>query len=160
MEPDAVVAGHVNAAAEIQRGMEHRQGFVLGHVDLVQHAEAAELRALVDGALPQRHPVVVEGVRPQQGGGVRVDVEGHIPAGTAEGGGQILRQHILTGGLRPHQQQILSAEKGCDRLLPDLSAVIEIPGHRNTAGQLLRRRVFVPEGLYLPDDPGIDPLTP
>ena len=66
---DALVAGHINGAAEVQHGVEDGQGLVFGHVDLVQYAEAAGLRALVDGALPQRHGAVFKGVRPQQGGG-------------------------------------------------------------------------------------------
>ena len=87
MEGDAVVAGHVDGPAEVQRGVEHRQGLVFRHVDLVQHAEAAELRALVDGPLPQRDFTVVEGVCAQQGGGVGVDVKGYVPAGAGEHGG-------------------------------------------------------------------------
>ena len=160
VEGDPLVAGHVDGPAEVQRGMEHRQRLVLGHVDLVQHAEAAHLRTLVDGALPQRHGAVFKGVRAQQGGGVRVDVEGHVPAGAAEHGGQVFRQHVLAGGLGAHQQQVLPAQQSRQGLFPDLLAVIEIAGLRNPAAQALFRGEAAPESFYFLYNCGIDSFLP
>ena len=159
MEADALIAGHVNGAAEVQRGVEHSQRFVFRHVDLIQHAEAAQFRALVDGALAQGDGAVGKGVRTQQGGGVGVDVEGHIPAGTGEGGGQIFRQDVFAGGLGADQQQVLAAQQGRGRLFPDILAVIEIPGLGNPAGQFSVDGEFGPEGFDFVNDAQADALA-
>ena len=157
MKGNAFIARHVDGAAEVQRGVEHRQRLVLGHVDLIQHAEAAGLRTLVDGALPQLYGAVFKGVRAQQGGGVCVDVEGHVPAGAAEHGGQVFRQHILASGLGAYQQQVLSAEDGGDGLLPDVLSIIEIPGIGDPAPQgLVLLRIGVPKFFDLRSDVGAD----
>ena len=39
---DALVAGHINGAAEVQHGVEDGQGLVFGHVDLVQHKRSLQ----------------------------------------------------------------------------------------------------------------------
>ena len=160
MEADAVIARHVDGPAEVQCGMEHRQGFVLGHVDLVQNAETALFRALIDRALAQRYLAVIERVGAQQGGGIGVDVKGHIPTGTPESGSQVFRENIFAGGLGAHQQQVLPAQQSRQGLFPDLLAVIEIAGLRNPAAQALFRGEAAPESFYFLYNCGIDSFLP
>ena len=155
---DAVIARHVDDPPEVQRGMEHRQGLVFGHVDLIQHAEAAQTGALIHRARPERDPALVKGVGANEGGGVGIDIEGDIPAGPAKGRRQILRQHVLTGGLGTHQQQMLSAQQRRGRCLPDLPAIIGITGRGNPLRRLRRGRVLRPEPLDLLYDIGVNAL--
>jgi hypothetical protein len=140
VQVDAVVARHVDDAPEVQRGVEHRQGLVFRHVDLVQHAEAAALRAAQNGALAHGDPAVGKRVRPDEGRGVRVDVKGDVPLRPAEHGGQVLRQDVLAGGLGAHQQQILPGQQRRGRRLPNFAAVVEIPGLGHPILQLRLRR--------------------
>ena len=124
VQHDPVIPGYVDDPPEVQSGVEDGQGLVLGHVHLVQHPEAPQPGALGDGALPEHHLPVLQGVRPHQGGRVHIHVHGHVPAGPAEGGGQVLGQHVLARGLGAGQQQVLSAQEGGGRPLPDLFSVI------------------------------------
>ena len=159
MEGDAAVAGHIDAAAEIHGGVEHRQGLVLRHVDLVQHAEASHLRALVDGPFPEGYLPVGKGVGAQEGGGVGVDVKGHVPAGAAEGGCQVFCQYVLAGGLGAGEQQVFPAEEGRGGLLPDILSVIKVAGFRYPAFQGAFRRPFCPEPLNFCNDFWADALV-
>ena len=108
--------------------MQHRQGLVFRHVDLVQNPEAAVFRTEVHRTRPEGHLSVFKGVHADEAGGIHIHVEGHIPAGTAEHHGQILRQHIFAGGLAAGQQQVLSAQDSGDGRLPHLFSVIAVPG--------------------------------
>ena len=158
VQGDAPVAGDVDDPAEVQGGVEDGQGLIFGHVHLVQHAEASQPGALADGALPEGHLPVLEGVRPDEGGGVHIDIHGHIPGGAAEGGGQILRQHVFARGLRAGQEQVLPAQQGGGRPLPDLLAIVEEAGTGHPSGGLRRGGVGVPEGPDLLQQAGVHPL--
>ena len=143
----------------IQRGVEHSQRLVFGHVHLIQHAEAAQPGAAADRPLPEHHLAFLQGVRADEGGSVHVDVHGHVPHGAAEHGGQILRQHVLAGGLRPCQQQVLAAQKRRRRALPDLPAVVKALGHGDPGLRLRRHGMRRPEVLYLLQQRRVDALV-
>ena len=138
---DAVVAGHVNGAAEVQHCVQHGQRLVLGHVDLVQHAKAAALGAAVHRPGAEHHLAVGKGVHADEGGRVHVYMEGDVPRGAAKGGGKIFRQHILAGGLAAGQQQVLAAEQSGQRLLPHLFAVVGKSRGGDAGLQFCRQRV-------------------
>ena len=104
--------------------MQHGQRLVLGHVDLVQHAKAAALGAAIYRSGAELHPSVDKGVHADEGGRVHVHMERDVPRGAAEGGGEVLGQHVLAGGLAARQQQVFAAEQGGQRLLPHLFAVV------------------------------------
>ena len=70
------------------------------------------------------HPSVGKGVHADEGGRVHVHMERDVPRGAAEGGGEVLGQHVLAGGLAARQQQVFAAEQGGQRLLPHLFAVV------------------------------------
>ena len=156
---DALIAGNIDDAAEVQRGMQHRQRLVLRHVHLVQHAEAAQTGALADGALPEHHLAVLQGVRADQGRGVHVHIHGHIPVGTAEHGGKVLRQHVLAGGLGACQQQMLAAQQRRRRALPDLLAVVQKARHGNARLCLRRSGILAAEMTYFIQKRHIDALV-
>ena len=59
-ERNAVVARHVDYAAEVQCGVEHGERFVLCHVYLVEHAEAALHGALVYRPAARCHLAVLK----------------------------------------------------------------------------------------------------
>ena len=118
---DALVAGHIDGAAEIQHRVEDSQRLVLCHVDLIQHAKAAALSTAVDR--------------------VHIHMERDIPCRAAKGGGQILRQHIFAGGLAAGQQQVLAAEQGGQCLLPDVFSIVSKGRLRHTGSQSLGQRV-------------------
>ena len=118
VQADALVAGHIDGAAEVQRRVEHGQRLVLCHVDLIEHAEAAALSAAVDRARAERDLTALEGVHADEGGRVHVHMEGDIPCRAAEGGGQIFRQHVFARGLAAGEQQVLPAEQGGQCLPP------------------------------------------
>ena len=140
--------------------MEHGQSFVLRHIHLVQHAKAAQAGAGADRAFPEHHLAVLQGVRADEGGRVHVDVHGHVPAGATEHGGQVLRQHVLAGGLRAGQQQVLAAQQRGGGALPYLLAIVKVV-RRGDAGLGLRRRgVLGTEGLYLLQQGGVNALVP
>lgn len=149
MEFDAVIAGHIDGPAEVQRGMEHGQGFVLGHVDLIQNAETAGLGALINGPLAQGYCAVDKGVGAQKGGRIGIDVERDVPAGAAEHGGQIFGEHVFAGGLGTGQQQILSAQQSSEGFLPDLFSVVEVAGGRDPALQRVRYRKALAKARYV-----------
>ena len=138
--------------------MEDGQGLIFGHVHLVQHAKAPQPGTLADGALPEGDLSILEGVRSDEGGGIHVDIHGHVPGRAAEGGGQILRQHIFACGLGAGQEQMLPAQQGGGRPLPDLLAVVEKAGTGHPPGSLRRNGVGVPEGLDLLQQAGVHPL--
>ena len=144
----------------IQRGVEHSQRFIFGHVHLIQHTKAAQPGAAADRPLPEHHLAPLQGVRADKGGGVHIDVHGHVPHGAAEYGGQILRQYVLAGGLRPCQQQVLAAQQRRRRALPDLLAVIEALGYGNARRRLRRYGVCRPKVLYLLQQRRVDALVP
>ena len=160
VQRDALVARHVDDPPVIQRGVEHRQRLIFGHVHLVQHTEAAQTGAAADRPLPEHHLALLQGVRADKGGGVHVDVHGYVPHGAAEHGGQILRQHVLAGGLRPRQQQVLAAQQRSRRALPDRLAVVEALGYGNARLCLGRYGVRRPKVLYLLQQRRVDALVP
>ena len=118
--------------------MEHGERFVLCHVYLVEHAEAALHGALVYRPAAQRHLAVFESVGADERGGVRVEVERNVPLRALEHGGKVLGQNVFAGGLRPDQQQVCAREYGGYRLAPDLAAVIFIFGAGDASGVLRR----------------------
>ena len=156
---DALVAGHIDDPPVIQRGVQHGQRLVLGHVHLVQHAEAALPGAGADGTLAEHHLSVLQRVRADQRRRVHIDVHGHIPHGTAEHRRQIFRQHVLAGGLGTGQQHMLTAQQRRRRALPYLPAVVEIPRRRHAGGGLLRQRVRRPEAPYFLQQPCVHALV-
>ncbi|MPN02724.1 hypothetical protein SDC9_149940 [bioreactor metagenome] len=137
---NAVVTRHVNAAAEVQRGVEHGQRLVFRHIDLIQNAESSLQRAAGDGPMAQGDLASGEGIRPDQRGRVGVDIERHVPLGTAKQSGEVFRQIVLAGGLGAHQQQMLPAQKGRDRLLPHVPPIVGIAGPGNAVGYVIPHR--------------------
>jgi hypothetical protein len=96
-----------------------------------------------------------------EGGGVRVDIEGDVPARTAEGAGQALGQDVLARGLGTHQQQVLPAQQRRRRGLPDLFSVILVPGlFYEPVLRLGTDAVRRPEGLYTGDYLLVHALAP
>ena len=138
---DALVAGHIDGAAEIQHRVEDSQRLVLCHVDLIQHAKAAALSTAVDRAGPEFDGTALKGVHADEGGRVHIHMERDIPCRAAKGGGQILRQHIFAGGLAAGQQQVLAAEQGGQCLLPDIFSIVSKGRLRHTGSQSLGQRV-------------------
>ena len=53
MDFNEVVAGHVDDAAVVQGGVEHGQGFVFRHVDLIEDGEAPDFRRNGNGAFSE-----------------------------------------------------------------------------------------------------------
>ena len=49
-------------ARKAPAGMEHGKRFVLGHIDLIQNAEAAFFRTLIYGTFAQRNGTVGKGI--------------------------------------------------------------------------------------------------
>ena len=84
--------------------MQYRQGLVFRHVNLVQDAEAAVFRALIDGAGTELYLSVFERVHADKTRSVHVDVEGNVPGRTAEHCGQVFRQDVFSGSLSANQQ--------------------------------------------------------
>ena len=158
VQGDALIAGDVDDPAEVQGGVEDGQGLIFGHIYLVQYAEASQPGALADRALPEGNLSILEGVRSDEGGGVHVDVHGHVPGGAAEGGGQILRQHVFARGLGAGQEQMLPAQQGGGRPLPDLLAIVEEAGTGHPPGGFRRGGVGVPEGPDFLQQAGVHPL--
>ena len=137
-----------------------KSSLVFGHIDLIQHAEAAALGAAVDRAGPELYLSALEGVHADEGGCVHVDVERDVPRGTPEGGGKVLCQHVLASGLAARQQQILAAEQSGQRLLPHLSAVVDESRGRDAGTQGLGQRVGGAVFFHSPQQVGEDPLLP
>ena len=125
--------------------MKDGQRLVPGHVDLVQDAESAFFRAHAYRSLPEGHFFSVEGVGADQARGVRPYVEGYIPYGTAEKGGQVLAQKVLAGSLRSCQKQIPSREKDSHRFLPDGLSVVEGGYLRDPVRKVRICRISFPE---------------
>ena len=153
---DALVAGDINDAAVVQCGVENGQSLVFGHVHLVQHTEAAQAGALADGALPECHPAVLEGVGSDKGGGIHIHIHGHIPHRASKDRRQIFSQDIFARGLGAGQEQMLPAQEGRGGTLPDLPAVVEIAGVGDTVRRLGGRRMGVTEMADLIQQSGID----
>ena len=126
--------------------------------DLVQDAEAARLGALGDGALAQDDLAAAEGVGADEGGRVRVQVEGDVPLGTREHGREVLGQDVLPGCLRPDEKKVLSSQERGQGLEPDLLSIIQKVGLRDAAlvpGHGMRPA----ESLDLPDQAFVDALA-
>ena len=154
----AVVAGDVDGAAEVQRGVQHGKSLIFGHVDLVEHAEAPVLRAEVDGAGAEGHLSVFKGVHADEPGGIHADVEGNVPRGAAEGLRQIFGQHVLAGRLAAGEQQVLAAQQRGDGGLPDLFPIIMIARLRDAALQRRLGGVLCAVGADAVEQRGADVL--
>ncbi len=152
----AVIAGHVQAAPEVQGGVKHRQGLVPGHVDLVQDAEATQPGALADGTGPENHPPVREGVHADEGGSVHADVEGHVPGGTAKDHGQVFREDVFPRCLAAGEQQVFAAQQGGGGVFPNLLAVVIELRRGDSAPERLRQRVTFLERLNAAQERGAD----
>ena len=157
-EADAVIAGDVDDPAEVQRRVQDRKRLVLRHIDLVQDAEAARLRALGDGPLAQDDLAAAEGVGADQGGRVGVQVEGDVPLRARKHRREVLGQDVFPGGLRADEKNILPGKERRQRLEPDLLSVIEKVGLRDAA-LVPRHGVLPPKGLDLPDQALADALS-
>ena len=149
----AAVPRHIHAAAKVQHRVHHRQSLIFRHIDLVQHPETALSAALVHRAGPEGHFSLLKGVGAHQGGRVGVDVEGNVPHRPQEQRRQILGQHVFPRGLAAGQQQILAAEHRRQGLLPNLLAIIGIPGHgdslRITPGIGVQKCSNLPQNLRI-----------
>ena len=157
---DALVAGHVDGAAEVQHGVEDGQRLVFGHVDLVQHTKPAALGAAVDRAGPEFDRAALKRIHADEGGCVHVHMERDVPRRAAEGGGEVLGQHIFAGGLAACQQQVLAAEQRGQSLLPDVLAIISKGRHRDAGAQRLGQRVGCAVFFHSGEQCGIDALLP
>ena len=142
---DAVIARHVDDAAVIQRGVEHGQRLVFGHVHLVQHAEAAQTGAAAHRPFPKLHLSVLQRIGADERRRIHVHIHGHVPHRTAEHRRQILRQHVFAGSLGTGQEQMLPAQQRSRRALPDLPTVIQVAGLGDALRRLLRRRMRLTE---------------
>ena len=111
--------------------MEHRQGLIFRHVDFVQHAEAAGLGAGIHRPGSELHLTVPESIRAHQRPGIGVHMQGNVPHGPLKQSRQILGQHVFARGLAARQQQVLPGQHRSEHLLPDLNAVVGIPGNGN-----------------------------
>ena len=131
MYPDLLIAGDLDAAAEVQDRVEHGQGFVSGHVDLVQHAETTLRGSFADRAWAETHLPVFKCVSSQHGGGVGVDMKRHIVHRAAESGGQIFCQYVFSCGFGPCKKQVFPCKKSLGSLLPDFFSVIKIAGQHS-----------------------------
>ena len=138
---DAVVTGYVDGAAEVQHRVQHRQRLVFGHVDLVQHAEAAALCAAVHRPGTEHHLPARKGIHADQGGGIHVYMKRDVPCGAAKGGGKVFCQHVFAGGLAAGQQQVFAAEDGRQCLLPHLLAVVDKGRGGDARAQRLAERM-------------------
>ena len=121
--------------------MQHGQRLVLGHVHLVQHAEAAQTGAAAHRPFPKLHLSVLQRIGADERGGIHVHIHGNIPHRTAEHRRQILRQHVFAGGLGAGQEQMLPTQQRSRRALPDLPSIIQIAGLGDALRRLLRRRM-------------------
>ena len=121
--------------------MQHRQRLVFGHVDFVQHAEAAALCAAVHRPGTEHHLPARKGIHADEGGGVHVYMKGDVPRGAAKGGGKIFCQHVFAGGFSAGQQQVFAAEDSRQRLLPHLLAVVGKGRGGDTRAQRLAERM-------------------
>ena len=106
--------------------MEDCKGLIFCHVDLIQNAKAALFCALQNRTFAERHLSVLKGVRPNERCGIRINIEGDVPLGSAKRRRQALCQHVFAGCLRPHQKKIFTCKEGGKRLLPDFFSVIGI----------------------------------
>ena len=157
---NAVVPGHVDGAAEIQYRVQHRQRLVFGHVDLVQHAEAAALCAAVHRPGTEHHLPARKGIHADEGGGVHVYMKGDVPRGAAKGGGKIFCQHVFAGGLSAGQQQVFAAEDSRQRLFPHLFAVVDKSRGGDTRAQRLAERMGGAVFLHRRKQGGVHPFLP
>ena len=90
-------------------------------------------------------PVI--GVGADEVGGVRVDVEGHVPHRAAEQRAEVFAQHVLAGGLRAGQQQVFARQDRREGELPGLFSVVIILRVGHARGVLGFRGVLLAEGF-------------
>ena len=154
----ALVARHVNGAAEVERCMQHGQRLIFCHVDLVKHAEAAVLCAEIYRAGAEADLAAFKRIHADETGCVHVDVERYVPRGAGKGLRKILCQHIFACGLAAGKQQVFSAQNGGDRLFPYVLSVIVIPRLRHTVFKRLRRGILRAERLNAVQKIGAEPL--
>lgn len=88
--------------------MKGGNGIVFCHIDLVQHAEAAELGALIHRPLAEPHLVGLKGVGADEGGAVCVHMEGNVIGRTAKNPGKGFAEDIFAGGLAAGEQQVFA----------------------------------------------------
>ena len=97
---DPLITGHINATAEVQSGVQHSQGLIFCHIDLIEDTESALYGCKKDGSFPENDTVPVICIRPDQIGRVRSDVERDVPDRPQESCSEILGQDIFSGRLR------------------------------------------------------------
>ena len=114
-----------------ERLTKNGKSFISCHVDLIQNRESAMHRTLINRARPEGHSRAVICIGADQIGRIHIHVEADIPQRASEQKRKILRQHILACRLGSCKQQILPAQDGSDRLLPDLFAIVLIDRHRD-----------------------------
>ena len=158
MNRDPAVAGNVDHPAKVQDRVEYSQSLVSGHVDLIQDTEAPMSGAFIYRSRTEYYLSLPESIGADHIGGVHVNVKRDIPAGTAENLGQILRQHILTCGFRPGQQEVFAAEQGLSGLFPDFFSIVYI-----SWGLIVIRlpcSIFIPKLQDSLDDPFVNVFFP
>ena len=77
-------------------------------------------------------------------------MERHVPGRTAEGHGQVLRQHVLAGGLAACQQQVFAAEQRRQRLRNYTEIYLEYLTQQNyISGYIFTRTGRVVDGVEI-----------
>ena len=64
MQPDPCVSRNIDASAVIQRGMEHRNRIIFGHVDFIQDSKAAKFRTLINRTFAELNFVMDKRISP------------------------------------------------------------------------------------------------
>ncbi len=158
VEADEPVAGDVDDPAVVEGRVQDGECLAARHVYLVEHAKPAVLRAAADGAGTEDDPPVGEGVGAQHERRVDVDVEGEVPFRPSERAREVLGEHVLASRLRPGEQQVLPAQQGARRLLPDLFPQVAEVGAGDAVGEPVGCRVRRAELVDSRDDRRVDAL--
>ena len=111
--------------------MKNGKRFVFCHIDLIQYAEAAHFRTLVDRPMAQSDFSVAKSIGAYQRGCVGIEIKGNIPFRAIKHGGQVFREHVFSRRFRTDKQEVFARQQGGKRHFPYIVSVIAIdrPGY-------------------------------